>query len=74
MHRGQSDADNNDDNWRLGAADGPALDRAGLWPRHVAIVEFHAGSEDLGAVGQFAGGYRRVADLARAALIPMLTE
>ena len=36
------------------AGDGPALDRPGLRPDHVAGVELHAHAEDLGAVGRIA--------------------
>ena len=50
-------------------ADGTALDRAGLWSRHVAVVEFHAGAEDMGFVGQFVGADWCIADLACAAFI-----
>ena len=56
------------DYWGAGTADGTSLDRAGLWSRHVAIVQFHAGAEDMGALGDVARAAGCSDDLARAAL------
>ena len=62
------DEDRFADIWRVRAADGAAMDRTGLRARDVAVVELHARTEDLGAVGEFAGGCWRADDLARAAV------
>ena len=55
------------------AAHGAVVDRAGLRSRDVAVVEFHARTKDLGAVGEHTGRNRRPVDLARAAIIKMYT-